>query len=92
MVWSAYFLSDSTEMPPPTEFEELVKYYSEKKLELQVGKDAHAHQTVWVRSDVNPREKSLREYPIAQGLLGQNKTGKTTFITSVRQEILHPTV
>ncbi len=70
-----------------SEFKELIEYYSEKKLELLVGRDANAHYTAWGNSNVNPREEGLCQYLMAQGLLVQNKGNAPTFITRVRQEI-----
>ncbi len=40
---SAYFPSDSVEMPSPAEFKELIQYCSEKKQELLVRSDANVH-------------------------------------------------
>ncbi len=61
---SAYFPSDSAEMPPLIEFKEMVQYGSKKKLELLVGSDANTHHTVWNRS---VSTKGGRVYAIPQG-------------------------
>ncbi len=82
MVRSAYFLSDSVEMKPPTEFKELLQYCSEKKLELLFGRDANAHHTIRGSSDVNPRGR------IHVSIIVQNKGKVTIFITKVRKELL----
>ncbi len=37
--YSAYFPRDSAEMPPPTEFKQLLEYCSEKRLEFPVGSE-----------------------------------------------------
>ncbi len=88
VVCSAYFPLDSVEIPRPAEFKELLKYCSEKKLKLLLGRDAHAHHTVWGGSDVNPRGESLCDYLMAHDPQVQNKGKAPTFITRVRQEVL----
>ncbi len=62
-------LIDSVEMPPPTQFKELVEYHFEKKLEFLVGSDASVHCTGWGQLRLNPRGESLYEYLMGQGLL-----------------------
>ncbi len=57
VVCSAYFLPNSVETPPPTEFKEVAEYCSKKKLELLVGNDANAHNIVWGSLDVNLRKR-----------------------------------
>ncbi len=89
---SAYFLSDSVTVPPLIESKKLVKYCSEKRLELLIGSDANTHHTVWGSSDVNPRGGCLCKYLMAQGLLVQNKGEAPTFIKKVRQGVLDITI
>ncbi len=44
VVRSAYFPSDSMEIPPHTEFKELMECCSDKKLEFPAGSETNAHQ------------------------------------------------
>ncbi len=53
IVCSTYFLSNSVEMLPHTEFNDLIEYGSEKKVELPVGSDADVHHTIWDKRGVN---------------------------------------
>ncbi len=91
-IYSAYFSSDSVEMPPHAEFKELVEYCSEKTLKLPVESNPNAHYSVWGSSDVNPRRESFCAYLIARSLLVHNKGKAPTLIPRVGQEVLDLTI
>ncbi len=93
VVWSAYLLSDSVEMPLPTEFKELlVEYNFKKKVELPVGSDTNSNLMVWGSLDINPNRESLCKYLMVQGLPVQNRGKAPTFITRVEQKALDLTI
>ncbi|KAG5887603.1 hypothetical protein JTB14_002612 [Gonioctena quinquepunctata] len=62
---SVYMPYDSTSPPPSEQVRALVKHCEDHKLQLIIGADANAHNTVWGSTDTNTREiffGSNREY------------------------------
>ncbi len=70
---SAYFPLDSVEKPPPTEFQELVEYRSEKNWRMTPMRTI---LYVVARGSIQKGE-SLCECTMVQGLLVQNKRKNT---------------
>ena len=56
---SAYLPFDSEDLPPTTEFEELVYYCEEKNLHLIMGCDSNCHHTVWDSTNCNDKRSGV---------------------------------
>jgi ubiquinone biosynthesis protein COQ9 len=58
VIASAYFPEDSN-MVPPQEVRDLIKYCNTNRLQFLVGCDANADHTVWGSTDTNKRSEYL---------------------------------
>lgn len=92
VVVSAYFPSDSPQLPPPMEFSRMVEACKARGLQLISGCDANSHHTVWGSMDINPRGGGLLEYLAGTDLEILNRGNEPTFQTTARESIIDITL
>lgn len=89
---AAYFPYDSKDPPPGQDFENLVQYCTNRRLNLVVGADANAHHICWGSTDTNSRGESLLDFLSVHNLVVSNVGNKPTFANKLRSEVLDLTI
>lgn len=90
-VASAYFPGDVDDVPPP-EVSAFVTFCKSQNKAFIIGCDANAHHTVWNSTDINTRGECLLEYLTKNNVNICNEGTNSTFMNSIRQEVLDLTL